>query len=616
MTTTTYTLTNSTGATVASVAAQETNGPVNPASSVSTGYSSPQQIACRPEFQIQSVSGAQITINGNWTGIFSPTFKFSINGTGTLYTILTSIFGSSVTTITATATITATIGNVASLNVFLVAGNQTSRYISAFPFVVQSVPAGGANDGGYTSSAASTYDMVSGYTAIPISTPIIVQNAPATGSYQIVYALPPAATSLYLVGYNSMDWGQKILDNLIRMNENWASPNSPDSNTFLGTGTYAAAAQTGQLWYNTTGQYYEYYNGTSWVTLATGIGPGGFVPSSRTITAGTGLSGGGDLSANRTLSLSADLDNLSDVAITSPSTGQILQYNGTHWVNITGGTGSVTSIAATGGTGITVTGGPITISGTLSITLGTELQALSGLSTTGFVQRTGTHTYTAANLTGSQIVTALGFVPLTGNQTITLSGDATGSGATSITLTLANTGVAAGVYGSTATIPTIVVDGKGRLTSASVVAIPTVSSSQAGYAPASGGGTTNFLRADSTWASILGIISSQNFPINNSGSSEYLTNAGVIKFSGTPHSLTIQFGIWNGSLAGAGAENVVFPQAFTTICLGVVASSHRPTGSSVFGSGQTSNYTTTGCTIVCDQDTDSVRRCFFIAVGY
>lgn len=60
---------------------------------------------------------------------------------------------------------------------------------------------------------------------------------------------------------------------------------------------------------------------------------------------------------------------------------------------------------------------------------------------------------------------------ISGNQTIILSGDATGSGTTAITVILANSGVSAGTYGSSTTVPQIAIDAKGRITSATAVAI-------------------------------------------------------------------------------------------------------------------------------------------------
>ena len=48
------------------------------------------------------------------------------------------------------------------------------------------------------------------------------------------------------------------------------------------------------------------------------------------------------------------LDGLTDVVITTPTTGQILAYNGTDWINQTE-TGDVSAV--TSGTGITVTNG-------------------------------------------------------------------------------------------------------------------------------------------------------------------------------------------------------------------------------------------------------------------
>src|ERR1700722_6540314 len=71
-------------------------------------------------------------------------------------------------------------------------------------------------------------------------------------------------------------------------------------------------------------------------------------------------------------STSATLAGLSDVDITSPVTGQVLTYNGTLWTNQTpSNSGTVTSVAATGSTGLVVGGSPITLAGTLTFTLGT-----------------------------------------------------------------------------------------------------------------------------------------------------------------------------------------------------------------------------------------------------
>lgn len=78
----------------------------------------------------------------------------------------------------------------------------------------------------------------------------------------------------------------------------------------------------------------------------------------------------------------------------------VLEYfNGTIWFQQTAGT--VTSVAATGSTGLTVSGSPITSSGTLTFTLGTELQGLSALAANGLVTRTAAGAYTSRTLTGT-----------------------------------------------------------------------------------------------------------------------------------------------------------------------------------------------------------------------
>jgi len=123
------------------------------------------------------------------------------------------------------------------------------------------------------------------------------------------------------------------------------------------------------------------------------------------------------------------------------------------------GTGSVTSVAATAGTGIAVTGSPITTSGTLNITNTAPdqtvvLNAGTGISTTGtYPNFTITNTSPSSGGTVTSVATGTG---LTGGP-ITTSG----------TIAIANTGVTAGIYGSAAVIPVIQVNSQGQITSIS-----------------------------------------------------------------------------------------------------------------------------------------------------
>lgn len=75
-------------------------------------------------------------------------------------------------------------------------------------------------------------------------------------------------------------------------------------------------------------------------------------------------------------------------------------WNGSSWV-ASAGSGTVTSVAITGSTGLGVSGSPITTSGTITLTLGTELQGLSGLAATGIIARTGSGAYSPRTITGT-----------------------------------------------------------------------------------------------------------------------------------------------------------------------------------------------------------------------
>lgn len=155
---------------------------------------------------------------------------------------------------------------------------------------------------------------------------------------------------------------------------------------------------------------------------------------------------------------------------------------------------------------------------------------------TGMVTGSGTGSFAASlgSFTKAQLSTAVsdGDVLYVGDVTsnATHTGDATGS--TALTLATVNSNV--GSFGSATQVATFTVNGKGLTTAAANVAISipmtAISDSTAagravlgaasataqtalfdvftsgakGLAPASGGGTTNFLRADGTWAAPAG----------------------------------------------------------------------------------------------------------------
>jgi hypothetical protein len=140
----------------------------------------------------------------------------------------------------------------------------------------------------------------------------------------------------------------------------------------------------------------------------------------------------------------------------------------------------------------------------------------SGASTlTGILVGNGTSAFTGVTGTANQLLrrnagnTAYEFFTptyLTANQTITLSGDVTGSGTTAITTTIGNNAVTLAKFQQIATSSFLgrVTAGTGNAevlsTTQATSLLNTFTSTLKGLAPASGGGTTNFLRADGTWA--------------------------------------------------------------------------------------------------------------------
>lgn len=146
--------------------------------------------------------------------------------------------------------------------------------------------------------------------------------------------------------------------------------------------------------------------------------------------------------------------------------GDTFISTGSAWELIPSGdepSGTVTNVAAQGASGshLSVSGSPITTSGTLEISVDSGYSIPSDTKQNGWDAKYDKPSGGIPKTDlASAVQTSLGKADsaLQENQTITISGDATGSGKTSIAVTLANTGVTAGTYSA------LTVDAKGRAT--------------------------------------------------------------------------------------------------------------------------------------------------------
>tara|TARA_R110000823_G_scaffold1345_2_gene5192 strand:+ start:291 stop:2525 length:2235 start_codon:yes stop_codon:yes gene_type:complete len=265
------------------------------------------------------------------------------------------------------------------------------------------------------------------------------------------------------------------------------------------------------------------------------------------------------------------------------TSGQVLQSNATSaptWVTLSSGT--VTSVAATAGTGISITGSPITTSGTLNITNTAPdqtvvLTASTGISTSGTypnftitnsapdqtvaltagtgISTSGTYpNFTITNSAPDQTValTGAGTTSITGtypNFTITSNDSATGTVTSVAALTLGTTGTDLGstvANGSTTpvitlNVPTASATNRGVLSSADWTTFNNKGSgtvtSVTGTSPVvSSGGTTPAISMPAATTSVSGYLTSTDWTTFNGKGSGTVTSVGG---TGTVNGITL-----------------------------------------------------------------------------
>jgi len=215
--------------------------------------------------------------------------------------------------------------------------------------------------------------------------------------------------------------------------------------------------------------------------------------------------------------------------------------------------GTVTSVAATAGTGISISGSPITTSGTLTITNSAPdqtvvLTAGTGISTTG--------TYPNFTITNTS--------PSSGGTVTSVSGTTgriTSTGGNTPVIDLASGVATAGTTGSSTLIPVVTIDTYGRVTSITTASNPqgTVTS-VTGTAPVvSSGGATPAISMAAANTTTNGYLTSTDWnTFNGKGSGTVTSVGGTGTVSGISLSGTVTS---SGSLTLGGTLDLSSPPA-------------------------------------------------------
>lgn len=282
------------------------------------------------------------------------------------------------------------------------------------------------------------------------------------------------ATSVSLVGRGSKTYGLAFAENFVHLTENFANNISPST------------PMQGQLWYDTSANIIKVYNGTGWIP----VGSTFVNPENPSQTAGMVAillpTTGGDIPVLVFLARGRVVSIISDVNISNTNLPATIKVNDiTYAIKnrfLTGIKAGLTFAYTTDDSYVLHSnvkwGTARAIAFTGDVTGTFSLDGSADISTALSLNSTGVSPGTYSQVT----VNAEGRVTAGAASTITLSGDATGTltNTGAIAVSLAASGVSAGLYGGTVTIPTFRVDTKGRITTATDIAIRPASESQTG----------------------------------------------------------------------------------------------------------------------------------------